>query len=103
MHILAYYGLQKSQASFSYLMFQCSIFLFFKVKEGLFREKHTPQTECGSSWKAREAPGCGIVSFYVVVAIQSLSCPTLSDPMDLGMPGFPILHYVPDFAQTHIH
>ena len=48
-------------------------FFFFKVKEGLFREKRTPQTECGSSWKAREAPGYGIVSFYVVVAIQLLS------------------------------
>ena len=47
-------------------------FFFFKVKEGLFREKRTPQTECGSSWKAREAPGYGIVSFYVV-AIQLLS------------------------------
>ena len=35
-----------------------------KVKEGLFREKRTPQTECGPSWKAREAPGYGVVSFY---------------------------------------
>ena len=28
-----------------------------KVKEGLFREKHTPQTEYGPSRKAREVPG----------------------------------------------
>ena len=31
------------------------------------------------------------------------SCPTLCDPMDCNMPGFPILHYLPEFGQTHIH
>ena len=29
------------------------------------------------------------------------SCPTLCDPMDYSMPGFAVLHYLPDFAQTH--
>ena len=28
---------------------------------------------------------------------------TLCDPMDCSMPGFPVLHYLPEFAQTHIH
>ena len=31
------------------------------------------------------------------------SCPTLCDPMDFSIPGFPILHYLPEFAQTHVH
>ena len=31
------------------------------------------------------------------------SCPTLGDPMDCSMPGFLVLHYVPEFAQIHIH
>ena len=31
------------------------------------------------------------------------SCLTLSDRMDCSMPGFPVLHYLPEFAQTHIH
>ena len=31
------------------------------------------------------------------------SCPTLWDPMDYSPPGFPVLHYLPEFAQTHIH
>ena len=37
--------------------------------------------------------------------VQSLSCihPTLCDPMDFGMPGFPVLHYLPEFAQIHVH
>ena len=30
------------------------------------------------------------------------SCPTLCDPMDYSMPGFPALHYLLKFAQTHV-
>ena len=32
------------------------------------------------------------------------SCPTLCDPMDCNMPGFPVLHYLPpELTQTHVH
>ena len=31
------------------------------------------------------------------------SCPTICDPMDCITPGFPALHYLPEFAQTHVH
>ena len=31
------------------------------------------------------------------------SCPTLCNPMKCRMPGFPVLHYLPEFAQTHVH
>ena len=31
------------------------------------------------------------------------SCPTLSDPMDCSMPGFPVHHQFPKLAQTHVH
>ena len=30
-------------------------------------------------------------------------CITLCDPMDYSMPGCPVLHYVPEFAQIHVH
>ena len=30
-------------------------------------------------------------------------CPTLRDPKDCSMPGFPVHHQLPEFAQTHIH
>ena len=30
-------------------------------------------------------------------------CRTLCDPMDCSRPGFPVLHYLPEFAQTHVH
>ena len=31
------------------------------------------------------------------------SCPTLCDPMVCSTPGFPVLHHLPEFAQTHVH
>ena len=31
------------------------------------------------------------------------SCLTLCNPMDCSMPGFPVLHYLLEFAQTHVH
>ena len=31
------------------------------------------------------------------------SCLTLCKPMDCSRPGFPVLHYLPELAQTHIH
>ena len=31
------------------------------------------------------------------------SCLTLCDPMDCSTPGFPVLHYLPEFVQIHVH
>ena len=31
------------------------------------------------------------------------SYPTLRDPMDCSTPDFPVLHHLPELAQTHIH
>ena len=31
------------------------------------------------------------------------SCPILCNPMDCSMPGFSVLHYLPEFSQTHVH
>ena len=31
------------------------------------------------------------------------SCSTLCDPMDCSTPGFRILQYLPEFAETHVH
>ena len=31
------------------------------------------------------------------------SCLTLCHPMDCSTPGFPVPHYLPEFAQTHVH
>ena len=31
------------------------------------------------------------------------SCPALCDSMNCSTPGFPVLHYLPEFAQTCVH
>ena len=33
----------------------------------------------------------------------SLSRVQLCNPMDYSTSGFPVLHYLPDFAETHVH
>ena len=33
----------------------------------------------------------------------ALSCPALCDSMDCSTSGFPVFHYLPEFAQTHVH
>ena len=42
---------------------------------------------------------CPLLYCYSVAQL----CPTLCDPMDCSMPGFLVLHYLPEFAQTHVH
>ena len=32
-----------------------------------------------------------------------LFSPTLCNPMDCSMPGFPVHHQLPEFTQTHVH
>ena len=40
--------------------------------------------------------------FYMHCSVAK-SCLTLCAPMNCNMPGFPILPYLPEFAQTHVH
>ena len=37
----------------------------------------------------------------IVIIVQL--CPTLCDPMNCSISGFPVLFYLPEFAQTHVH
>ena len=41
-------------------------------------------------------------NLYCCCSIAKL-CPTPCNPMDYKTPGFPVLHYLPEFAQTHVH
>ena len=38
-----------------------------------------------------------------VCGSDAQSCPTLHNPTDCSTPGYPILHHLLEFAQTHIH
>ena len=39
----------------------------------------------------------------VIVNSVAQSCPTLYDPMDCSMPGFPVHHQLLEPIQTHVH
>ena len=42
---------------------------------------------------------CLIFSYWSVAQLSW----TLCDPMDCSTPDFPVLHYLSEFAQTHVH
>ena len=41
--------------------------------------------------------------YFVVAQLLSHVQPTLCNPMDCNKAGYPALHYLPEFAQTHVH
>ena len=43
------------------------------------------------------------VSGFIKFNLATQSCPTLYDPMDSSMPGFPVYHQLPELTQTHVH
>ena len=40
--------------------------------------------------------------YVLLLFFSSQSCLTLCHPMDHSMPGFPVLHHLPELAQTHV-
>ena len=40
---------------------------------------------------------------FIICCSAPKSRLTLCDPMNCSIPGFPVLHYLPEFAQTHVH
>ena len=43
------------------------------------------------------------LSIYMTCCSVPQSCPTLCDPVDCSMPGFPVLPHFPELALTHVH
>ena len=48
-------------------------------------------------WQASKLDGFAYIPLFCSVAKP---CPTLCDPMDCSMPGFPVLHCLLEFGQT---
>ena len=42
------------------------------------------------------------ISWANSVSSVAQSCPTLCNPMDSSMPGFPVCHQIPELAQTYV-
>ena len=40
---------------------------------------------------------------FLLLLFSHQSCLTLCDPMDCSTPGCLVFHYLPEFAQTHVH
>ena len=60
----------------------------------------------GPSWgELAWSNGQELVQCFVLFCCHSVAkvCPTLCNPMDCSMPYFPVLHYLPEFAQTHVY
>ena len=63
---------------------------------------------CCSSWGHKElntteqlkTHNISLISLCVHFSSVTQSCPTLCDPMNYSTPGFPILHYLLELAQT---
>ena len=49
-----------------------------------------------------EPPGKPLLLPHCCCSVAK-SCPTLCNPMDYSKPGSPVLHHLPEFAQTHVH
>ena len=47
---------------------------------------------------------CGhCLSLFCSSCSVAKSCPTLCDPMDCSTLGSPVVHHLPEFAQSHVH
>ena len=42
-------------------------------------------------------------SAYICCCLVAQLCPALCNPMDWDTPDFPVLHHLPELAQTHVH
>ena len=68
-----------------------------------------------SMLSGKKTPSPFFLSFLYCIIIRALtltpfcccsvvqSCLTLYDPMECSTPGFPVLHQLPELAQTHVH
>ena len=55
-----------------------------------------------SSEKTKDRGKNALAGINWVVVAHPL-CPTLCDPMVCSMPGIPVLQYLLELAQTHVH
>ena len=82
-------------------LFACPLYIFFG--------KMSIQAFClFLNWVVLFVSMLSCLSYLYTLAIKlfssvAQSCPTLCDPMDCSMPGFPVHHQLPELTQTHVH
>ena len=81
--------------------------------ENLF-ENHRTSSGDHLKWEQRSTCSARTLIFTSnpvlepLISSQSISsvaqlCPTLWNPVDYSTPGFPVHHWLPELAQTHVH
>ena len=73
------------------------IFFFFHAPKLL--QVVTAATKLKDTWSLKEKLWRTLVQF----GSNAQSCLTVCDPMDCSLPGFPVHHQIPGFAQAHVH
>ena len=58
-----------------------------------------PEFPQGSLARVGGLPSLVTVTSLFIVAV----CLTLCEPMGCSTPGLPVLHYLPEFPQNHVH
>ena len=66
----------------------------YKKKNRFYSGVSVTAAICMSCYPKRVSGCCGSVA---------KSCLTLGDPGDCSTPGFPVLHHLPELAQTYVH
>ena len=69
-----------------------------KIFDMIFSHCHQKKTKVVSSSLKNKTK-----TFKVQFVVQSLSHVWFYNPMDCSTPGFPVLHHLLKFAQTHVH
>ena len=70
--------------------------------QGIFSTQGSnPRLLCLLHWQGDSLPLAPPGKPFCCSVTQSH--PTLCDPMDCSILGFPVLHYLPEFAQTYVH
>ena len=116
MYLHSFYLLETKHSIFSSL--SCSTFLYLRSQGQCLQEplvKMAPETKSFFyTWiiyptdvPKDQRPVTLQPSFWVLTLVQFSSvtqtCPTLCDPMDCSMPGFPVHHQLLELTQTHVN
>ena len=74
----------------------------FGVLTLTLHQQHTESFESPGSLHAGCIPNIMSLNGLYICSVAPLH-PTFCDPMDCIMPGLPVLHHLPESAQTHVH
>ena len=65
------------------------------------KKSDTQETYCMILYKVQKSIKYPMV--FVIVVIQLPAMSKFCDPMDCSMPGLPVPHHLPEFAQVYVH